>query len=312
MIRPLSEHGPLQTDFQRYGRVHEGREALNDETKRVYIVLLNWNNWKFTTECLASLQYLDYDDWTVIVVDNGSIDDSLQRIRERFPEVEIMELEKNLGFTGGNNRGIRAALERGADYVWILNNDTIVDPKALRAMVEKAETDPKIGAVGSAIYYSEEPRRLQAWGGGYINFWLGRGGHFINPVNDERLDFVTGASLLVRRAVLESIGLLDEGFFIYWEDTDYCFRLRKAGWRLAVAGNSKIWHKETATMGKKSERLDTQFNRSAVRFFHKHAPVPFFSAWVGIALRIAKRALMGDWKRVRAVWTGVRAADISA
>ena len=286
-------------------------ETLAGKAKQVYILLLNCNNWKYTTECLASLQDLDYDDWRVLVVDNGSTDESLQRIRERFPEVEILQLKDNLGFAVGNNAGIRVALERGAEYVWVLNNDTTVDPKALRAMVEKAESDPRIGAVGSAIYSMEERERIQTWGGGYVNFWLGRSRYFLGPVNDEQIEFVTGASLLLRRPVLETLGLLDEGFFIYWEDTDYCFRLRKAGWRLAVAGNSKVWHKETGTIGKKSERLDLLFNRSAVRFFKKHSRVPLLPISVSIILRIAKRALAGDWKRVRAVWAGVREAETS-
>jgi GT2 family glycosyltransferase len=152
---------------------------------------------------------------------------------------------------------------------------------------------------------------LQAWGGGYVNFCLGRSRYFLGPVPDEKIQFLTGASLLLRRSALESLGLLDEDFFLYWEDADYCFRLRTAGWRLAVAGGSKVWHKETATVGKNSAKLDTEFNRSAARFFHKHAPRPFFSVWVGIALRIAKRVLIGDWKRARAVWAGVREAKTS-
>jgi GT2 family glycosyltransferase len=274
--------------------------------KSVWVLVLNWNNAKVTNECLASLQGLEYDNFKVIVLDNGSTDGSVECIRERFPELEIRELGANLGFAGGNNAGIRAALARGAEYVWLLNNDTTVDPKALRAMVGRAEADRRIGAVGSAIYYAAEPERLQVWGGGYVNFWLGRSRHFLNPVPDEKIQFLTGASLLLRRSVLESVGLLDEGFFLYWEDGDYCFRMRHAGWRLAVAGDSMVWHKETATAGKKSVFLDTNFNKSAVRFFRANSPAPLISIWVGVVLRIAKRALVGDWARVRAVWMGLK------
>lgn len=273
--------------------------------KPVWILVLNWNNGKVTNECLASLQGLVYDDFRVIVLDNGSTDGSVECIRERFPDVEIMELGENLGFAKGNNAGIRAALARGAEYVWLLNNDTTVDPKALRAMVEKAESDPRIGAVGSAIYYMSQPERLKVWGGGYVNFWQGRHRHFLRPVADEKVQFLTGASLLVRRSVLESVGLLDEGFFLYWEDTDICFRIRRAGWQLAVAGDCKVWHKEHATVGKNSLLLDTTFNRSAVRFFQGNSPAPLISIWVGAVLRIGKRALAGDWARVRATWTGL-------
>ena len=158
--------------------------------KPVWILVLNWNNGKVTNECLASLQGLVYDDFRVIVLDNGSTDGSVECIRERFPDVEIMELGENLGFAKGNNAGIRAALARGAEYVWLLNNDTTVDPKALRAMVEKAESDPRIGAVGSAIYYMSQPERLKVWGGGYVNFWQGRHRHFLRPVADEESSIV--------------------------------------------------------------------------------------------------------------------------
>jgi GT2 family glycosyltransferase len=273
----------------------------------VCILLLNWNNWKDTNECLASLQALDYDNRRVLVLDNGSTDGSVERIRKRFPEAEIVTLGDNLGFAKANNLGIQIALGRGADYVWLLNNDTTVDAKALRAMVEKAETDPKIGAVGSAIYCMSEPERLQAWGGGYVNFWLGRARHHCKPVADDKIQYLTGASLLLRRSVLESLGLLDERFFLYWEDTDYCFRLRHAGWRLAVAAHSKVWHKETATIRKGSAWQDLNFNKSAVRFFRKHSIAPPLSIGIGLLLRILKRAVAGDWDRIRAVWAGVMA-----
>lgn len=277
----------------------------------VYVLVLNWNNWKDTNECLESLKRLEYAEWKVIVLDNGSTDGSVKWIRGRFPEVEIMELGENLGFAKGNNAGIRAALNRGAEFVWVLNNDTTVDPKALRAMVEKAETDPNIGAVGSAIYSMQDRQRIQVWGGGYVNFLLGRSRHFTTPVRDEELHFITGASLLIRRQTLEDLGLLDEGFFMYWEDADYCLRLRRSGRRLAVAEKSRVWHREQGSIGKKSALLDTHFNRSAKRFFERNASVSFIPIWIGIGLRIAKRALVGDWKRARAVWGGARRAEIA-
>jgi GT2 family glycosyltransferase len=274
-----------------------------------FTVLLNWNGWKDTVECLSSLQKLEYGNNRALVVDNGSTNDSVQHIRAQFPQVEIIEMGKNLGFAGGCNAGIRAAIDRGAEYVWLLNNDTTVDAGALRAMVDRAEADPKVGAVGSAIFSAAEPERLQAWGGGYVNFWLGRSRHFVGPVRDEQIQFLTGASLLLRRRTLGELGLLDEGFFMYWEDADYCFRLRRAGWRLAVAGDSKVWHKEQGSIGEKSALLDTYFNRSATRFFEKNAPTPFIPIWAGITLRIGKRTIAGDWKRARAVWAGVKEAE---
>src|ERR1700722_1738372 len=273
---------------------------------KVHIVLLNWNGWSQTSACLSFLQSLRYRNWKVIVVDNGSTDDSVSRIREAFSWVEIVPTDNNLGFSRGCNVGIRRALAEGADYVWLLNNDATVDPGALGALVDKAESDPLIGAVGSAVYCMEEPTRLQAWGGGYVNFWIGRSRHFLKPVADEKLQYIIGASLMIPRRVLEAMGLLEEGIFLYWEDSEYCWRLRAAGWKLAVAGQSRIWHKGAGALDSRNPRLDAFFNASAARFFTQYSPTPFVSLWVGTSLRIAKRLIGGEWARARAVLVGVR------
>ena len=271
-------------------------------------MLLNWNNWRDTEVCLASVQQLHYQNHEVIVVDNGSTDDSVLRLRSRFPSVTLIEAGNNLGFSGGCNIGIQEALSSGAELVWLLNNDTKVDRDALRLLAEKANSDAHIGAVGSAIYSAQEPQELLAWGGGYVNFLLGRSRHFLKPVPDEELDYITGASLLLRRTALDSVGVLDERFFFSWEDADLGFRLRRAGWKLAVAGNSKIWHKETASLRGQNAILDTYFNRAANRFFRKHALVPQIPVYMGVALRVTKRLMAGDWERARAVWTACRSA----
>jgi len=268
----------------------------------VAVLLLNWNNYPDAAKCLESLRDLEYSDFHVIVLDNGSTDDSLSRIEETFPDIEVMKLGANFGFAKGNNVGIRSALQRGAEYIWLLNTDTVVIPGSLTAMVELAEKDEKIGAVGSAIYSMLEREKLRAWGGGYIDFLFGRALQFETFVNNERIEFLTGASLLLRREALESVGLLDENFFMYWEDADYCYRLRRAGWKLAVAADSKVWHKEQGSIGKKSLALDVYFNRSAVHFFKKHASSPLIPILGSLPRRMVRWALKGDWGRVRKVW----------
>jgi GT2 family glycosyltransferase len=269
---------------------------------------LNWNGWPHTTSCLRSLQELDYDNHEVIVVDNGSTDDSVRRLRHEFPSTELIQTNKNLGFAGGCNVGIRRAFQKGARFVWLLNTDSIVDPQALDSLVKTANLDSRIAAVGSAIFCMDEPERLQAWGGGRVNFLLGRSRHFLQPVRDAELDYITGASILLRRAALESAGLLDEGFFFFWEDADLGFRLRKANWTLAVAAGSKIWHRESASLRGKGTLLDSHFNRAAIRFFHKHALIPQIPIYFGMTLRVLKRVLSGDWDRARAVWSASREA----
>lgn len=278
---------------------------------RVHVVILNWNGFGDTSRCLRSLQHLRYLNYRVIVVDNGSTDDSESRIVEQFPGIELTQSGKNLGFAGGCNVGIRQALAEGTDFIWLLNSDTTVDPAALEALVDKIDTNPRIGAVGSAIYFMDEPHRLQAWGGGYVNFWLGRSGHFFKPVPDPNIQFLTGASLLISRSAVEAIGLLDEDFFMYWEDADFCFRLRRAGWNLAVAGESKVWHKGYTSIGRGRVSSYQYFNASASLFFKKYAPVPVFSFWFGFALRLAKRILAGDWEKTRAVWAGIARSRVA-
>jgi len=261
----------------------------------VYIILLNWHGWQDTIVCLDSLASLDYPNYRVLVVDNGSTDDSVTRIRAAHPEVSIMETGRNLGFSGGCNVGMRHALEEGADYIWLLNNDTTVDPHALASMVAVAEADPGVGAVGSIFYYLDNPKDIQAWGGGRVCFWSGRTRHHLGPVPSARLHYLTAASILLRRRALEAVGLLDENtFFMYWEDTDFSFRLRKAGWRLAVADQSIVLHREHAATGKGSPLLDYYFNESAVRFFWCYSPIAAWPISIGTLGRLGKRVLRGN------------------
>jgi GT2 family glycosyltransferase len=278
--------------------------AASHASPLVYVVLLNWHGWRDTVNCLASLRQLDYANHRVLVVDNGSTDDSVARIREAFPQQEILTTGQNLGFAGGNNLGIRYAFARAAEFVWLLNNDTRSDPRALSAMVKVAESGASIGAVGSVIYYLDEPHRVQAWGGGRVYFLLGMCRLSERPVRDGDLHFLSGASVLLRRAALEEVELLDAGFFLYWEDVDLSLRLKKLGWKLAVADDSKVWHKGTGSGSGDSAAFDRYFNASATRFFNRHAPLPVLSHLVGVGGRIAKRALRGDWERVRAVLQG--------
>lgn len=275
--------------------------------QKVHVILLNWNGWSDTLECLSSLQRLNYPNYRVIVVDNGSTDDSVSRIRAQFPAIELVETGQNLGFAGGCNVGISRSLAEDADYVWLLNNDSTVEPDALQRLIDKATSGSRIGAVGSAVYAAHSPDELDAWGGGRVNFWLGCSRHFVRPVCDEKIQFITGASILLPRTVIQTLGVLDEGFFMYWEDAAYCFHLRAAGWRLAVAGESKVWHKGSASVGRGSATMDFYFNASAARFFNQYSPVPWLSTWVGVLLRIAKRLIAGNWNRARAVWVGTRA-----
>src|ERR1700691_2125480 len=169
----------------------------------VSCVVLNWNGWRDTIECLDALRESTYPHLTVIVVDNGSSDDSVARIRFAHPDILVLESEKNLGFAGGNNIGIRYALAHRADYVWLLNNDTKPAPDALSTLVAKLLTDQGIGAVASICYYADAPSTVEAWAGARVNLWLGYGRNSTQPQRDDWFHALNGASMLVARAAIE-------------------------------------------------------------------------------------------------------------
>ncbi len=217
---------------------------------RTAIIVLNWNGLSDTLDCLASLQRLDYPDYEVVVVDNGSSDGSVEEIQAQFPAATLIANEKNLGFTGGNNAGLRHALAQGVDYALLLNNDTKVAPDFLQHLVKTAEADPQVGIAGPTIYYHERPDLI--WSAGGAIDWK-RGKTWMVGLNEpdtgqfgiapREVDFVTGCALLAKRAVLEQIGLLDERFFAYYEETEWCVRARQAGFKIIHVPQARVWHK---------------------------------------------------------------------
>lgn len=273
---------------------------------QVACIVLNWNGWRDTLECLAALQQNTYKPLTVIVVDNGSTDDSVSRIRATYPDVLLLESGKNLGFAGGNNIGIRYALARGAEYVWLLNNDTKPAPDALSALVAKALTDRRIGAIASICYYADAPSRVQDWAGTRVNLWIGYVRNSTVPHPDEWFECLYGASLLISIAALQDVGLLDDGFFLYWEETEFCLRLRKKEWRLAAAPGSRVLHKVNASTGGNSMVIDRYFTASGLRILRLHSPAPGLAMSLFLIIRFARRILRFEFSRCRSVWSGIR------
>ena len=291
---------------------------------RVDVLLLNWQGWRDTIECLESVFRQRYDNYRVIVCDNDSPDDSVDRIRawaageERAtaPEghplaglsqppvakpVALREYDRgeaerggdgtdapltiirtggNYGFAGGNNVGLRYILARGdTDFVWLLNNDTVVAPDALQRMVARAQADPGVAVTGSKLLYYDEPARVQAVGGGRLTAWQGLATHVgADAPDDERwsepleLDVVLGASFLVRRRVIEEVGLLDEDYFMYAEEMDWCARMRRQGWKLMYAPGSVVWHKVGRSAGQQSPFQDYHSALGTLLFVRKNFP----------------------------------------
>jgi GT2 family glycosyltransferase len=221
------------------------------DAPRVAIIILTYNGVADTLACLRSLAALSYPQCAVelVVVDNASRDGTPAQVRAAFPTVRVIENGANLGFAAGNNVGLRYALAQGFDYVLLLNNDTEVAPDFLTALVAACEAAPRVGAAGPMICYAERPDLIWS-AGGIINRRRGttsmRGigeperGQFAQVTT---VDFATGCALLLRRAALERAGLLDERFFMYYEETEWCVRAARAGFHTVHVPHARIWHK---------------------------------------------------------------------
>lgn len=217
--------------------------------KRVFIVILNWNGKNDTLECLESVYRLNYQNITVLIVDNGSTDDSCSAIADRYPSTTILKNDRNLGYAEGNNLGMKYAEEHGAYYVWLLNNDAIVEENTLSTMIEYCEENSNIGLSSPIIYYYDNPEEIQ-FCGSYVD-WRRRS--IIIPKSKDRIvdeiyqngdgTCLWGTALLVKSDLIRRIGYLDEKLFAYWEDTDYSIRSIKAGYRNAVVADATIFHK---------------------------------------------------------------------
>lgn len=231
----------------------------------ILTIILNWNGKEDTLDCLQSLYEAD-GNASILVVDNGSQDDSLQAIQERFPSTNCLQLKENLGYAGGNNEGILWGLKRGFDYFFLLNNDTLVAPDLFEKFAESLEKYPSVGIFGSKVYLKSDPMRLDHLGGnwsakkGKLEFIgmrvLDDGNTFEIPIS---LDYVCGAGFLVSRAVFEQIGLFDPRYFLYWEENDFCFRARKAGFGIQVCPKAKIWHAVSSSTSKEGKLFAMYF-----------------------------------------------------
>lgn len=225
-------------------------EEITMSSPKVSVILVNWNNYADTAECLESLKKATYPNYDVVVVDNGSVRDDVGLLKHGFGGfIKLIANDRNIGFAGGCNLGIRDALASGADYVVLLNNDTVVAPDFLEPMVEAAQREKRMGVAGGKIYCYELPQTIW-FAGGILNYCTGstpiRGsgeidnGQFENMIE---VDWICGCYMFIPRQVLETVGLLDERFFFGWEDADFCVRAAKKGFKILFVPGSKIWHK---------------------------------------------------------------------
>jgi GT2 family glycosyltransferase len=234
----------------------------------VVVIVLTWNGREDTLRCLESLQAVDYPNWEMLVVDNGSEDGTVDAVRTAYPGVTVIETGRNLGYTGGNNVGVEAALNRGAEFILILNNDTVVPSELLQAFVRAAGQYPDAGVFGAKIYFLHDPYRL--WYGGaswspraLLSFENLGGGVLDNGKDFEQVrdtPAVFGAAMFFRAAVVRTVGMLDDRFFLLYEEVDWCFRARRAGFRCLFVPEAKVWHRVSGAFGGSQSPLYEYFD----------------------------------------------------
>ena len=272
----------------------------------VISVVLNTNRRADTLACLASLRQSTYLNLRAIVLDNDSADGSVDAIRAGFPEVQIVRLEENHGYAGNNNVGIQAAVAQGADWVLVLNEDTVLDPRCVAELVRAGESDDRIGVVGPMVYHFDEPNVIQSAGGMLGPRWQSI--HLaLNEVDDGRLqsprsvEWVSGCAIMVRRLVIEGVGMLDARFFYYWEETEWCLRAGRAGWRVVHVPTARVWHKGVQRDYHPKPSVTYYSTRNRLLMLAKHrAPVLVWAlAWAEILRTLAAWTLKPNWRAMR-------------
>jgi len=289
-----------------------------ESARKVGIVILNWNGSAHTFACIESLRRSTYPHWEILVVDNGSRDGSPEKILERFPDITLIRNAANLGFAGGNNVGIDAALISGADYVLILNNDTVVHPEMVLELVVAAHQSGDRAVVCPKIYWSGDPTRLW-YAGGRVNLWTGRftniGRNQFDHVSEDspaETDFATGCCMLVPRHVLERVGKFDANYFLYCEDVDWSLRCSRAGFRLLCVPRAKLWHVEGGASGGMTTARHYFPVRNGIwtvlkhgHLFQKITCLGFFFP-MRVLLGIARMVVKQQWRAVVAQLRGSR------
>lgn len=272
---------------------------------RVYVVVLNWNKYDDTKRCLESLRKVSYPNLKTIVVDNGSADGSGRRLQSEFPGLQFVFNDKNLGFSRGCNVGIRIALEDGeCAYVLLLNNDAVISPDALERPIELAESDSRVGMVGGKIFHSPDSKVL-AYAGGQVSRWRGqiipRG---MSEIDQGKYDepcevgFIIGALMLIKRNVLEKIGLLPEEYFFGIEDLDYSLTVQRRGYKLYYVPEFVAYHLGDGSHWNWDPKYIYNSYRGKLILLQKHLPTGLFPIWKLLLTIYARFVARRRWQKL--------------
>jgi GT2 family glycosyltransferase len=263
----------------------------------IAVVIPTWNGWDNVNECLETVFKQQYDgELRVIVVDNGSTDQTSEKLATRWPTVVVVRFEENRGFTGACNTGMAKAIEEGADYVMLVNNDTLLGPKMTARLVAAAEGSPKVALLNPLICFVDKPEVVWANGNVLSLFTavgdgadLGRRRAEVEREGSKRVSAATGCILLARASVARQLGLLADDFFIYYEDADWSLRMRKAGYEILAVSDALAWHKVSSDSKKSVDysafayyyniRNRLTLMRRHARWYHWLVFGPRFAVW---------------------------------
>lgn len=299
---------------------------MTAEVPLVYCLVLNLNGRELLRETLDSVQQMMYPNFRVVVIDNGSNDGSQEMVRSGYPSATLIENGTNLGFGEGNNVGMKYALEQGAQWILLLNNDIVVDPNLLTELMNAAIPEPNVGVLGPKIYYHGEPNTLW-YAGGRINYLTGVISHRGVRQEDRGqydaagdTEYVTGCAFLIRREVLEKVGFFDPVYHpAYSEDADLSVRAQRAGYRLRYVPQAKLWHKVSASSGGGMTPVKTRlkvehnliFFRRYARWYH-WLTIPWCVGGIAVVF-VARELLKGNFRIVGSLAGGfVRALKRAA
>ncbi|MEM2582729.1 MAG: glycosyltransferase family 2 protein [Candidatus Caldarchaeum sp.] len=272
------------------------RDTMDPE---VAIVVLAHNNYADTEECLRSVLALDYPALTVWLVDNGSQDGTAQRVAAAFPDVRVVQTGCNLGVAGGFNAGIVPALQAGAAYVFILNNDTVVEPDLIRVLVREAQAHPEAGILMPKILYYDARDRIWSIGARYRRFPPAIVMIGLNQLDGPSyetpriLEYAPTCGLLIPREVVLRVGLLDDGYFFFYDDWDYSLRVREAGYVILYVPRARLYHKVSRTIQRKGRPpfFWRTWGRSGARFYRRHGQPALLSALVHLGYLVMREGL---------------------
>jgi GT2 family glycosyltransferase len=297
--------------------------AARTSPPKVGVVILNYNGKLLAERCVRSARDAEYANKEIILVDNGSTDGSAPYLRMLFPDLVILEYPQNLGIVGGRNRGLREAVRRGGDYVLCLDNDARIETASIRELIAVAESDPRIGVVGPKVYSDEQSSRIQCAGGmiPYTqNVSSERGTGKVDRGQYDKIedvDYFPGCGFMTRREVLETLDFLDESFHgLGYEDTDFCMRAVRAGYRVVYVPRAVMWHLGSATVGRYSahkkyaEAVNAVYLVRRYGTFAQRVKFAFFAGF-GLGYALIVQSVRGNHRAVfakaRGLWDGLRA-----